>query len=112
MAFNEKLVQRVRELLAETDHDIEEKKIFSGVAFMVNGKMCVSVGPDRVMVRIAPAAAEAAWSRAGCRPMVRSGTSMKGYVYVDISLLTTKKELSHWVNEALAFNPYAKSSRK
>ena len=45
--------------LARTQH-IEEKKMFGGSAFMVGGKMCVSVGRDRLMCRIEPAIHDAA----------------------------------------------------
>jgi len=50
MAYNEKLADRVREALAHLP-EVEEKKMFRGVTFMVNGKMCVSVSGDEMMCR-------------------------------------------------------------
>jgi hypothetical protein len=44
--------------------------------------------------------------------MVHAGRVMKGYVFVDDSVLATKKQLQHWVNLALDFNRFAKSSKK
>ncbi|WP_414647694.1 hypothetical protein [Chitinophaga sp.] len=48
----------------------------------------------------------------GCKPMVHAGGVMKGYVFVDESVLTTKKQLQHWVNLAPDFNRFVKSSGK
>ena len=48
----------------------------------------------------------------GCRPMDFTGKVMKGYVFVDIDVLQTKKQLSYWVNLALDFNKIAKASKK
>ncbi len=47
MAYNEFLAQRVRAALAHIPQ-VVEKKMFGGVAFMVNGKMCINVGKDRL----------------------------------------------------------------
>ena len=50
MAFNEKLADRVREIISATHTITEEKKMFSGLCFMVNEKMCVGVEKERLMV--------------------------------------------------------------
>ena len=52
---------------------VEEKKMFGGLTFMVRGKMCVSVGKDRIMCRIDPAIHDAAIQRQGCRSVVMKG---------------------------------------
>lgn len=54
MAFNEKLACRVRELIALKERNVEEKKMFGGLCFMVNDKMCVGVESERLMVRLNP----------------------------------------------------------
>ena len=48
MAYNEKLVDRIREALAHHPK-VEEKKMFRGVTFMVDEKMCVCVSGDEMM---------------------------------------------------------------
>ena len=53
MAYNEKLADRVREALADIP-DVGEKKMFRGITFMVNDKMCVSVSGDELMLRLDP----------------------------------------------------------
>ena len=55
MAYNEKLADRVREIIALTHKNVEEKKMFGGLCFMVNDKMCVGVETERLMVRLDPA---------------------------------------------------------
>jgi TfoX/Sxy family transcriptional regulator of competence genes len=111
MAYNEKLTNRVREALADVKK-VEEKKMFSGITFMVDGKMCISVGDDRIMCRIDPAIHEEAIQKKGCRTMEMKGKEYKGYVYVNEESLKTKKDLDYWTGLALDFNKKAKASKK
>jgi TfoX/Sxy family transcriptional regulator of competence genes len=55
MAYNEKLADKVREIIAVTHKKVTEKKMFGGLCFMVNDKMCVGVEQGRLMVRFDPA---------------------------------------------------------
>ncbi len=112
MAFNERLADRVRELISATQQNVEEKRMFGGLCFMVNGKMCVGVEQERLMVRLDPANYEEAMEKEGCKPMDFTGKVMKGYVFVDITALNTKKKLEYWVCLALEYNKIAKASRK
>jgi TfoX/Sxy family transcriptional regulator of competence genes len=111
MAYNEKLTNRVREALGEVAN-IEEKKMFRGVAFMVNGKMCITVGDDEIMCRIDPAIHEDAIQKKGCHTMVMKGREYKGYVLISEEGMKTKKDFTYWVGLALDFNPKAKASKK
>jgi TfoX/Sxy family transcriptional regulator of competence genes len=110
MAYNEKLADRIREALSDIG-DVEEKKMFRGVTFMVNGKMCVTVGHDEMMCRIDPAEHEAAIQRRGCRTMIMKGREYKGYVLITEEGYRAKKDFDHWIALSLAFNKYAKSSK-
>jgi len=65
MAFNEKLADRVRELLAEAGKNIDEKLMFGGLCFMVDNKMCVCVSKDRLMLRLDPDFYEEALEKEG-----------------------------------------------
>jgi len=111
MPYNEKLADRVREALADIPK-VEEKFMFGGVCFMVNGKMCMGVATDELMCRIDPAREEEALERTGCRPMDFTGRPMKGYVFVDETGLKGKKGLDYWVQMCLDFNSRAKASKK
>lgn len=79
---------------------------------MVNGKMCVGVEQERLMVRLDPERYDEAMEKEGCKPMDFTGKIMKGYAFVDIDSLNTKKKLEYWVKLALEFNKKAKASKK
>ena len=112
MAYNEKLAGRVRELIVLTHKNVEEKKMFGGLCFMVNDKMCVGVEQERLMVRIDPAKYDEAMEKEGCKPMDFTGKPMKGYVFVAIDALNTRKKLEYWIRLALEYNAIAKASKK
>jgi TfoX/Sxy family transcriptional regulator of competence genes len=112
MAYNEKLADRTREIISLTHKNVEEKKMFGGLCFMVNDKMCVGVEQERLMVRLDPAMFDEVMKKEGCKPMDFTGRVMKGFVFVDIDALDTKKKLEFWVQLALEFNKKAKASKK
>lgn len=112
MSFDEKLADRVRERIAETDKNIEEKKMFGGLCFMVNDKMCVGVEKERLMLRIDPENYEALLEKEGCTPMDFTGKPMKGYIYVEVNVLKTKKQIDYWIGLALEYNKKVKPSKK
>jgi TfoX/Sxy family transcriptional regulator of competence genes len=111
MPYSEKLANRIRESLADLP-DVEEKKMFRGITFMVNTKMCVSVGGDEMMCRIDPAIHDEIIEKNGVREMIHGGKVMKGFVYVNETELKTKKALDYWIDLALGFNAKATSSKK
>src|SRR6266498_5521921 len=110
MAYNEKLTNRIREALSGTPN-VEEKRMFSGITFMVNGKMCISAGDDRIMCRIDPAIHDKVVERKGCRTVITKGREYKGYVYVNEEGIKTKKDFDFWIRLALDFNKLVKASR-
>jgi TfoX/Sxy family transcriptional regulator of competence genes len=112
MAYNEKLADRTREIISLTHKKVEEKRMFGGLCFMVNDKMCVGVEQERLMVRLDPAKYDEVIEKDGCKPMDFTGKIMRGYVFVDIEALNTKKKLEYWVQLALEFNKFVKSSKK
>jgi TfoX/Sxy family transcriptional regulator of competence genes len=112
MAYNEKLAERVREIISVTHKNMEEKTMFGGLCFMVNSKMCVGIEKERLMVRLDPARYDELMEMEGCKPMDFTGKIMKGYVFVDIDVLNTKKRLTFWVSLALEYNKIAKASKK
>lgn len=111
MAHDEVLTNRVRDALAHISN-VEEKKMFGGLMFMVNGKMCISVGKDRIMCRIDPAIHNEVVKRKGCRTVTMKGRRYIGYVHVDKEVLKTKKGLDYWVGLALDYNKKAIASTK
>jgi TfoX/Sxy family transcriptional regulator of competence genes len=111
MAYNEKLTARIREALAHLPK-VEEKRMFRGVTFMVNDKMCISAGDNKIMCRIDPAIHEESIKRKGCEAVKMRGREYKGFVYVSEEGIKTKRDLDHWVQLALEYNKRARSSKK
>ncbi len=112
MPYNEKLADRVRDYIAQYQENIEEKKMFGGLCFMVNDKMCVGVESERLMVRLHPDLQDEALEQEGAAPMDFTGKPMKGYVFVNIGSLHSNKQLHYWLDHALAYNAIAKASKK
>jgi TfoX/Sxy family transcriptional regulator of competence genes len=111
MAFSEKLSNRIREAIAHLSN-VEEKYMFGGVCYMVNGKMCIGVVKDEMMCRIDPDVYEEALNKKGVREMVFTGRPMKGYIYVSEEGMKTKKDFDHWISLSLDFNKKAKAAKK
>ena len=111
MAYNEKLTKKLRSALAHVS-SVEEKKMFRGVTFMVDGKMCITAGDNEIMCRIDPAMHEEAVKRAGCRTVEMKGRKYQGYVYINEEGMKTKKDFDYWVALALDFNKNAKATPK
>ncbi len=112
MDYDEKLADMVRDLIAQTHKNVEEKAMFGGLCFMVNDKMALGVEKERLMVRLDPAKYDEVMEKEGCKPMDFTGKVMKGFVFVDADAVTTKKKLDYWVQLALAYNKSAKASKK
>ena len=112
MPYSEKLADRIREIIVLTHKNIGEKKMFAGLCFMVNDKMCIGVHEHRIMVRMDPEVFDKVVEKEGCEPMKFTNRVMRGFLYVDDTVLKTKKQLDYWVQLALAYNKFAKSSKK
>jgi len=112
MAYNEELADRTREIISLTNKNVEEKKMFGGVCFMVEDKMCLGIVKENLMVRLDPEIYDEVIEKDGCEPMNFTGKTMKGYVFVDSLALNTNQKLEYWVNLALEFNKKAKKSKK
>ena len=111
MAFNEQLSDRIREALADIPM-VEEKLMFGGICYMVNGKMCVGVVKDEMMCRIGADQQDAALERPGCREMQFTGKPMAGMVFVSGEGMRTTTDFNHWIRLCLDYNPQAKASKK
>jgi len=110
MAYSEALADRVREVLADLPNVIE-KKMFSGVCFMVDDKMCICVSHDELLCRVGPDLFEEALEKNGTRVMTNNGRTMKGYVYVSEEVVISKEDFDYWVQRCIAFNKFAKASK-
>jgi len=79
---------------------VEERKMFGGLAFMVNGHMCCVVIRDELVLRLGSDRAEQALREPHVRPMDFTGRPLKGYVFVGPPGLRTEARLRRWVRLA------------
>lgn len=100
MAFDEKLAARIREILS-TRNDVEEKRMFGGLCFMVAGQMAVGVEKAKLMVRVGPDAFADALAQPHAEPMDFTGRPLKGFVYVTPAG-TKGAALKGWIERAIA----------
>jgi hypothetical protein len=113
MAFDTKLAGRIRQYLLQFPKlKIEEKKMFRGLTFMINGKMCISVSGENLMCRFEPELTHVIAKKKGFVPMKMRGKEYKGYCYVEPNGFKSKKDLEYWINLCLDFNDRAKASKK
>ncbi len=105
------LLDRVRAALARVRR-VQEKRMFGGTTFMVNGKMCISVGKTRFMFRIDPEMHDDLVGKNGSRTVKMKGRAYRGFVHVDAPRLATKKAFDFWVALALDYNKKAKAARR
>lgn len=112
MAYNLELANKIREFLAtKTNLRIEEKKMFRGLTFMVNNKMCVSVSNDNLMCRFDPTLHEEIAERKGFQPMIMKKQEYKGYCYVSEDGYKLKRDFEFWLYLCLTFNDKAKMTK-
>src|SRR5262245_35286406 len=81
MAYDEGLAERIRGVL-DDQAGVSEKRMFGGIAFLVNGHMGVGIVQDKLMVRVGPESYERVLRERHARKMDFTGRPMKGFVYV------------------------------
>jgi len=103
MAYDEDLANRIRELLAG-QRGVEEKRMFGGLAFLINGNMSVAVSRQGgLMVRVPPAETDKLLQRAHVSPMVMAGREARGWLRVDTDGVQTKRQLQSWVTRGVGY---------
>ena len=102
MAYDEGVASRIRQALAGKD-GLTEKKMFGGLAFLLNGNMLVGVMGERLLVRTGPREHAAALKRPHAGPMTFTGKPMRGFVVVDPAGFATGQDLRSWISLALGF---------
>ena len=101
MAYDLKLAERIRSKLDELP--IEEKKMFGGVGFLLNGNMACGVNKDNLIVRINPEKQNTLLKKPHAKPFDLTGKPMKGWLIIEPHGVKTAKQLSAWVKEGVEF---------
>ena len=102
MAYSEQLAERIRDAL-DGRPGVVERKMFGGVAWMLEGNMACSVIGEDLLVRLAREDADAARVEKGVGPMEFTGRPMRGFVLVDGGTLDEDEELGRWVDAGADF---------
>jgi TfoX/Sxy family transcriptional regulator of competence genes len=103
MAYDEDLANRIRELIAG-EPAVTEKRMFGGLAFLVNGNMSVAAsGQGGLMVRVEPEDTDELVAKPHARRFEMRGREMKGWLRVDDEGVRTKRQLEPWVKRGVAY---------
>ncbi|RAU94112.1 RNA methyltransferase [Mycobacterium colombiense] len=103
MAYDEDLANRIRELLG-SQSGVEEKRMFGGLAFLVDGNMSVAAsGQGGLLVRAPAAEFESLLRREHVHPMVMGGREVRGWLRVEAAGVRTMRQLQGWVNRGVGY---------
>ena len=103
MAYDEDLAGRIRELIAGAA-DVTEKRMFGGLAFLIGGKMSVSVSREGgLLLRCDPAQTDALARKPHATRFVMRGREMDGWLRVDAEGVRTKRQLGRWVDRGVLY---------
>lgn len=102
MAYSEELAERVRDVI-EARPGVSERKMFGGIAWMVNGNMACGIVGDDLMVRLERDETAAALAEEHVGPMEFTGHPMRGFVVVEAAGVEGEVELGRWVEAGADF---------
>jgi TfoX/Sxy family transcriptional regulator of competence genes len=102
MAFSKALAERSRQRLAGRKN-VEEKKLFGGIGFLLNGNLLVGVWKDSLIVRLGPDEGDEALKEPHVREFDITGRAMKGWVLVGPAGVEDDDQLAAWIQRAVKF---------
>ena len=103
MAYDEELADRVRAHV-EQESGLTEKRMFGGLALLINGHMAVSASSKGgLMVRIDPADTETLLREPNARPFEMRGREMDGWLRIDVDAEAGDDELTPWIRRGVAY---------
>ncbi len=102
MAYDEGLATRVRDLLGDR-LGVTEKRMFGGLAFLLEGNMACGIRGDDLIVRVAAEHADTALAEPDTRPFDLTGRPMKGWLLVGPNGYAEDDDLRRWVDQGVAY---------
>ena len=103
MAYDEKLAERIRELMAG-ERGLREQKMFGGLAFLIGGNMAIAAsGQGGLLVHVDPEESDRLVASTNAYVMEMRGKSMRGWLRVDAEDVRTKRELAKWVERGTGY---------
>ena len=102
MAYDTGLSERMAGLIGLRP-DMEEKRMFGGIVWMMNGNICVGVWRDYLIVRVGLEAAERIRADPGVSAMDITGKPMKGWAKVAPDGVADEEDLKRYIELAQTF---------
>jgi TfoX/Sxy family transcriptional regulator of competence genes len=103
MGYDEDLANRIRELVSD-EAGLTEKRMFGGLAFLINGNMSVSAsGQGGLLLHVDPDETDALLQEPHAHPFEMRGRTMRGWLRVDAEGLKTDRELRRWVQRGVSY---------
>jgi TfoX/Sxy family transcriptional regulator of competence genes len=103
MAYDEDLANRIRELVS-MEPGLTERRMFGGLAFLIDGNMSVSVsGQGGLLLRVDPAETDALLRSEHAWPFEMRGRAMQGWLRIDAAGVRNKRELERWVAHGVSY---------
>lgn len=102
MAYSEAVAQRVRDSIG-SHPALTERKMFGGIAFMLNGNMACGVNGENIMLRVGKEAYVEELRQPGVLPIDMGGRVMKSFVYITPAACNTQSDFDAWVQKGVDF---------
>jgi TfoX N-terminal domain len=103
MAYDEELADRLREAL-QGEAGLTEKRMFGGLAFMINGNMAVSASSKGgLLLRVDPTETDTLVKQPHVGRFEMRGREMDGWVRVDPKAIETDEQLLRWVTVGVTY---------
>jgi TfoX/Sxy family transcriptional regulator of competence genes len=101
MASDPKTLERARRLLARQRSVVEKRMVGGSLGFMVKGKLCISVGEGRILVRVDRDARLKVLKKPATRPMIMGAKTVSGFIFIDPPGYRTDTQLKAWIQQSL-----------
>jgi hypothetical protein len=103
MVFDDDLAKRIRDIVRD-EPDLTEKRMFGGLAFLINGNLAVSAsGQGGMLLRVDPTDTPTLIKRPEASRCQMRGREMDGWLRIDATGLTTKRQLKSWVFRGVSY---------
>jgi TfoX/Sxy family transcriptional regulator of competence genes len=103
MSYDEELADRLREVL-QGQAGLTERRMFGGLAFLINGNMAVSASNSGgLLLRVDPAQTDELVAEPHVRRFQMRGREMNGWLRVDAAAVETDRDLEGWVARGVGY---------
>jgi TfoX/Sxy family transcriptional regulator of competence genes len=114
MPYNARLEEKIDNAVARWK-DVQKKKMFGGVCWLLRGNMCFGIWKDFLIVRMDKGLAEKSLQGKNVRPFDITGKPMAGWVLVEEAVWKSAAGLAKWLEIGKEFAlslPEKKGKRK